>query len=130
METHESLQVQAVRQMADDYISRSQEFFHTTLSRGPAAVEWMAGQIPRVRLFDDTTKEGIAMAMGSLLGESLIATYGGQWQLGGREWEVQLISGTVVQPVEMVRTQMRGGPSIFAVFGRLGRGHWWQFWRN
>jgi hypothetical protein len=130
MQTQEALQEEAVKNMADNYIRQTQEYFHITLSRGPAAAEWMATQIPRLRLFDDITKEGIALAMGSLLGESIVTTYGGKWKLSGPEWEVHLPSGTIVRPVEIVRAQMRGGQSIDAVFRRFGQKNWWLFWKR
>ena len=124
MQTKTGSQEEAVKNMADSYIRQSEDHFHIKLSRGPAAVEWMATQIPRVRMFDDITKEGIALAMGSLLGESIVTSYGGKWNFDKREWGVHLPSGAIVYPVEMVRTQMRGGVSIHSAFLSLGRKSW------
>ncbi|TFH51968.1 MAG: hypothetical protein E4G89_01810 [Methanothrix sp.] len=112
---------ETIKGMAANFIRQIQDQYGVTLIPGPVAVEWMAAQIPRLLLFDDATKEGIAMAMGSLLGESIVVTYGGQWEFSKEGGGVRLPNGTVVRPVAIVRTQFTGGTSIASVFSRMAK---------
>lgn len=127
MQTNQASQEEFLKNIVDSFILTMQNLYHINLSRGPSAVEWIAKEIPRLSHHNDSIKESNAVSMGALLGESIIATYGGKWKIIGQDLEVHLPSGVIVHPVEVIKTQMRGGQSVHAAFLSLGKKKWWKF---
>jgi hypothetical protein len=62
--------------------------------------------------------------IGAVLGESLVAAYGGEWRDTGNAWVVRMPDDTAVWPFAAARKQLEGGAedSILALFRQAAPG--------
>lgn len=69
-----------IRENADQVLAVARDLTGEEISFNREGVEWLDGYIRRQRETGDPTKfEGLAISLGSFLGECIICTHGGQW---------------------------------------------------
>jgi glutamate dehydrogenase/leucine dehydrogenase len=85
------------------------------------SIEWLDGYINRVApQLDNATLAGLATAIGSYLGETIIATYGGAWHYNEHDdqWGIRFDDGAIAFPFTKVYKQFDDGEfeSIYSFF--------------
>lgn len=91
------------------------------------SVAWVEGFIERQRTrpdFDGPLADRLTDVLGSFLGECLIETYGGRWELIDGRWGVRLPNGIAAFPFSKVYKQLdeglAGGESIASFYRVAG----------
>lgn len=95
------------------------------LALDESGVEWAEQYVAAVRPVESPDQLRVQTALvGSYLGETLIAAYGGAWSDADGEWAVDLGERGRVHPFRVTEAQLRdgSGPSVLELFQQLGGG--------
>jgi len=88
-----------------------------------SGVEWAEQYVQAVRPVESPDQLRVQTALvGSYLGETLIAVYGGEWSDADGEWAVELGERGRVHPFRVTEAQLRdgSGQSVLELFRSLG----------
>jgi hypothetical protein len=114
-----------LRQASDLFVKLAKDAGRE-LELDAAGVEWADQYVAAVRPVEQPDQLRVQTALvGSYLGESLIAVYGGAWSDEDGEWAVEMEGGARVHPFRETEARLRGGddaPSLAALFRSFGGG--------
>jgi hypothetical protein len=92
---------------------------------GPGLVAFVASFVEAARPVGDELMDHYATMVGALLGESIVATYGGGWAIGPGGWAVRFAPGHEVYPFQAARRHLEKGAedSVLALFDSIPLAH-------
>lgn len=105
MNTHPRERAETIRRFARNYR-------HADIDFDRRGVEWLDGYLTWLREKNaDMSDEGRIFALGSFLGECMIATHGGQWLFDDKGWTFLSASDRPFDPFQSVRMHAQLGPT-------------------
>jgi hypothetical protein len=114
-----------LRQASDLFVKLARDAGRE-LELDAAGVEWADQYVAAVRPVESADQLAVQTALvGSYLGESLIAVYGGAWSDADGEWAVEMEGGARVHPFRETEARLRGGDdagSLAVLFRSFGGG--------
>jgi hypothetical protein len=132
-----------------DLLKRTvRDSMHVELSYDDASIQQLVTFIESVRVdLDPQPRQQLAVAVGSFLGEAIIATQGGAWVVRGQELGIEFPDGSVAFPVTKAIKHFENGlvDNIYGLYRNIPRlrtldsskagvimpSHrkpWWRFW--
>jgi hypothetical protein len=122
-----------MRALAEHCVAVFREQGIADLRFDEAAVEWIDGYIERQRVNNSANlteefRQGLSNSLGAVVGECIIATYGGSWRSGEHGWAVAFDEKNAAFPCTKVYKHLTHGSgdsvlSFFKTIAALRKAH-------
>jgi hypothetical protein len=113
-----------MRVLAEETVAHLREQGVADLAFDEGAIAWIDGYIERqrvhnaARVTDEEFRQGLSNSLGAVVGECIMATYGGTWRATEHGWAVAFDEKNAAFPCTKVYKQLTNGSgdSVLAFF--------------